>query len=123
MPLKKVPYATLEPLIRRHLSTTEDEATSALIRRLEPARDRGHLTRAELLAVCNWKSPRAIRHVRANDPVQVRRATKRALDTRSERGRPEALLSPTGVAVRMPSAITTTLYRLRNGSLALRAWA
>src|SRR5258705_8733537 len=105
MRIKKVPYATLEPLIRRHLSTTEDESTSALIRRLEPARDRGHLTRAELLAVCNWKSPRAIRHVRANNSEQVRRATKRALDTRSER-----------VASRPCSASKASRFRWRRRS-------
>src|SRR5258705_13949638 len=122
MRIKKVPYATLEPLIRRHLSTTEDESTSALIRRLEPARDLGHLTRAELLAVCNWKSPRAIRHVRANNSEQVRRATKRALDTRSERGRLEALLSLKGVSVPMASAILTLLYPRRYGVIDIRVW-
>jgi hypothetical protein len=122
MSLKKVPYATLEPLIRRHLSTDEEESTAALIHRLEPARGRGHLTRTELLAVCNWKSPRAIRHIRANNPEQVRRATKRALGTRSERRRLQALLSLKGVSVPMASAILTLLYPRRYGVIDIRVW-
>jgi hypothetical protein len=122
MPLNNVPHTTLEPLIRRHLSTTEDETTSALILRLQPARDRGSLTRAELLAICDWKSPRAIRHIRANNPEQVRRATKRALDTRSERRRLRALLSLKGVSVPTASAILTLLNPRRYGVIDIRVW-
>src|SRR5437899_295085 len=91
MPLKRIPYAGLEPLISRHLSTGEEESAVALIRELRAARERGYLTRRELEAVCYWKSPRAIRYIQTNTSAQVRGATKRALGSRSERVRLEAL--------------------------------
>ena len=94
----------------------------ALTHRLQSARDRGHLTRAELLAICRWKSARAIRHIRANNPGQVRRATKIALNTRSERVRLQALLDLRGVSVPMASAILTLLYPRRYGVIDIRVW-
>jgi hypothetical protein len=122
MPLEDLSFATLESLIRQHLSTREEESTTALIRRLSRARARGHLTRTELRAIGNWKSARAIRQISANSPAQVRRATKMALRTRSERLRLQALLSLRGVSLPMASAILTLLYPRRYGVIDIRVW-
>src|SRR5438876_6656536 len=97
MALQQLPYDRLEPLIRHYLDTDEDSSTSELIQRLGRARYRGYLTPAELQAVCYWKSPRAIQHIRANSPVLVRSATRKALATRSERLRLENLMRLKGV--------------------------
>jgi hypothetical protein len=112
----------LEPLIRRHLTTEEDEPTARLCRELRAVRDRGYLTRSELQKVCYWKSPRAIRHVRANTARQVRAATGRALRCRDEEGRIEALLRLKGVSVPMASAVLTLVSPRRYGVIDIRVW-
>jgi hypothetical protein len=112
----------LAALIRRHLSSEEDEGTVRLSRSLRAARQRGYLTRRELEAVCYWKSPRAIWHIRANTPATVRRATRAALATRSERRRLDALMQLDGVSVPMASAILTLLRPERYGVLDIRVW-
>jgi hypothetical protein len=112
----------LEPLIRRHLSTEEDEGTARLCRELRAARKRGYLRRSELEAVCRWKSPRAIHHVRANTGNQVRAATGRALRTRNEERRIEALLQLKGVSVPMASAVLTLVNPRRYGVIDIRVW-
>ena len=122
MPLKKLPYLRLEPLIQRHLSTCEEPSAVALTRELRSARGRGYLTKRELEAICYWKSARAIRYVQANSPAQVRNATKRAFSTRSERARLEALCTLSGVSVPMASAILTLLNPRRYGVIDIRVW-
>ena len=122
MALKKLPFRNVSVLLKHHLSTEEDVKTAALIRELRNARLRGYLTRAELKKVCRWKSPRAIRLIRHNSVARVRAATRRALATRSERLRLEALRTLDGVSVPMASAILTLLYPRRYGVLDIRVW-
>jgi len=122
MALSRLPYHRLEPLIREHLSTDEDESTAQLQAELRAARERGYLTRSELQAVCRWKSPRAIRHVNSNTPRQVRVATQVALATRSEQGRLRALTRLKGVSVPMASAVLTLLNPRRYGVIDIRVW-
>ncbi len=109
-------------LVRAHLEADEDESTDRLIADLGGARRRGHLTRPELLAVCRWKSPRAIRYVRSNPPGAVRDATRNALRSRHERDRVSALLVLRGVSVPMASAVLTLLYPRRYGVIDIRVW-
>ena len=122
MALRPIPYRRLETLVRAHLDTVEDEGTAALMRRLRAARARGHLTRAEMEAVCRWKSARAIHHVRSNTPAEVRAATREALRTRSERLRLAALTRLRGVSVPMASALLTLLHPRRYGVIDIRVW-
>jgi len=112
----------LRRLVREHLSPGDDEATRRLHRGLRAALERGYLTRSELEAVCHWKSPRAIRHIRANTPASVRAATRAALATRSERRRLEALMQLDGVSVPMASAVLTLLWPERYGVIDIRVW-
>jgi hypothetical protein len=72
--------------------------------------------------VCRWKSPRAIRHIRANPPRQVRAWTRAALGTRDEARRLDALRSLKGVSVPMASAVLTLLYPRRYGVIDIRVW-
>ena len=122
MALKKLPFRNVSVLLKHHLSTEEDVKTAALIRELRNARLRGYLTRAELKKVCRWKSPRAIRLIRHNSVARVRAATRRALATRSERLRLEALRTLDGVSVPMASAILTLLDPRRYGVIDIRVW-
>jgi hypothetical protein len=90
--------------------------------RVRAARRRGFVSRAEFLAMCRWKSPRAQHHYLRNGPARIREASRRALTTRSERQRIEALLVLHGVSVPVASAILTLLDPERYGVLDIRAW-
>ena len=109
-------------LLKQHLSTQEDANTATLIRELRPARARGYLTLEELEKVCRWKSARAIHLINCNSVARVRTATRRALATRSERLRLEALRTLDGVSVAMASAILTLLDPRRYGVIDIRVW-
>lgn len=122
MSLKRLPASGLEPLVRRYLSAEEDEATVKLIGRLQRAKTRGYLTATELEAVCYWKSPRAIHHIRKNSAARIRAVTRSALATGSERRRFESLLELDGVSVPMASALLTLLDPKRYGVLDIRVW-
>jgi hypothetical protein len=109
-------------LLRRELVTEEDPGTSALMARVRAARRRGFISRAEFLAMCRWKSPRALHHYQRNAEASVREASRLALATRSERRRIEHLISLDGVSVPVASAILTLLDPRRYGVLDIRAW-
>ena len=72
--------------------------------------------------MCYWKSPRAIHYVRSNSPTSVRAATRKALTTRSERRRLEALVQLQGVSIPMASAILMLLDPKRYGVIDIRVW-
>ena len=122
MALHPIPYERLEPLVRDYLSTEEDAKTAELIRQLRTATVRRYLIPAELEAVCYWKSQRAIRLIRRNSPEQVRRATRTALRTHSERRRLEALTRLKGVSVPMASALLMLVDPERYGVIDIRVW-
>lgn len=109
-------------IVRRHLSTTEDDATASLIARLRPARSRGYLTKGELEAACYWKSPRAIHHVRSNSRAAIRSATRTALATTNEIARVSALIRLRGVSIPMASSLLTLVDPRRYGVLDIRVW-
>lgn len=122
MGLKTIPYDKILSLVQDYLSKDEEKETADLIRQLHPARVRGYLTPIELQAVCRWKSPRAIQQIKRNTPFVIRRATQRALATRSERARLHELLSLRGVSVPMASAILMLLDPRRYGVIDIRVW-
>ena len=122
MALKRLPFRNVSVVLKHYLSTEEDVKTAALIRELRNARLRGYLTRAELEKVCRWKSARAIHLINRNSVIRVRTTTCRALTTRSERCRLEALTTLDGVSVAMASAILTLLNPRRYGVIDIRVW-
>jgi hypothetical protein len=67
---------------------------------------RGHYTRAEFLAVCEWKSARSRPLVAANSAADVESATRRALaPDADERERIDALLTLRGVGLPTASVL------------------
>ena len=74
------------------------------------------------MAACRWKSPRPIKHIRANSHHRVRAATRAALATRSETRRLEALLQLDGVSVPTASAVLMLLDPKRYGVIDIRVW-
>ena len=121
MPLGRVPYRSVEALLRREL-VEEDPATAALVGELADVRRRGWFTRGEFLQMCRWKSPRALRRYAANPAATVRRVSRAVLAARSERRRLELLTRLRGVSVPTASAILTLIDPRRYGVLDIRAW-
>lgn len=122
MPLKRVPYRTLRELLRHELVRNEDPKTMKLMEHLKPIKRRGWVSRIEFLAMCRWKSPRAIRYYRKNSAARIRRVSRAVLATRSERRRLELLTGLAGVNVPMASAILTLIDPRRYGVLDIRVW-
>ena len=122
MPVKRIEYVSLRRLLRRELIADEDPGTEDLIHRLRHIRRAGGFSRDEFLAMCRWKSPRAMGKCRRNSAATIRRISRAALATRSERKRMNLLASLHGVSVPMASAILTLVDPKRYGVLDIRVW-
>lgn len=96
--------------------------TRDVMKLLSGVRKRGFLTKPELIIVCRWKSPRAIRHIRRNTPRRVGRITREVFATRSEEQRITLLTGLHGVGLPMASAILTLTHPSRYGVLDIRVW-
>ncbi|MBL7127620.1 MAG: hypothetical protein ISS16_01395 [Ignavibacteria bacterium] len=122
MPLKDIPFKKLEPLIRRYLNTEEEEKVKVTIKELKVAKIRGSLTKADLIKVCYFKSPRTINQIKKNSDYKISTVTKKALASRSERIKLELLTSLHGVSVPMASAILMLTNPKRYGVIDIRVW-
>jgi hypothetical protein len=122
VPVKPLPYATLEDLFGREAVCEEDPATSALMARLRHVRRRRDFSRAEFLVMCRWKSARAAPNYERNTAPRIQRAARAALTARDERRRLDALTALSGVSVPVASAILTLIDPRRYGVLDIRVW-
>jgi hypothetical protein len=122
MSVRKPKYKTLRELLTYELVIEEDSKTSELIRSLRHVRQTKFLTKSELIAICKWKSPRAIRHIKRNSTARIRNLTHKALITKSERERIKYLTSLHGVSLPMASAILTLVNPRRYGVIDIRVW-
>ena len=122
MPIKNLSYVKLEPLIKDNLSTEEDEPTADLIKKLRPAKKRGWLTKDEMIAICRWKSPRAIRHIESNSEKLIKKQTGLAFSTRSEELKITELIGMKGVSIPMASSILMLTNPKRYGVIDIRVW-
>lgn len=117
-----MPYDNVAALLASELTREDSPETRRLIRDLRVVRQRGYLTRREFLAICRWKSPRAIRHCMKNSPGRIRRQSAIALASRDERVRFDALVSLDGVAAPTASALLTLTDPRRYGVIDIRVW-
>ncbi len=115
-------YRRLAELLRRELVSAEDANTAALVRELRHVKRAKQFSRAELIKMCRWKSPRATRHYERNTAAAVRRVSREALRARSEGRRLEILTGLDGVSVPTGSAILTLIDPRRYGVIDIRAW-
>lgn len=105
-------------------SYTENEGPKflGLIRRLRIARIRGYMQKEDLIAVCNWKSPRARHLCLQNHGNSVVGASRVAFATKDEAERMHALVALSGVSVPMASAILSAYDPGRYGVIDIRVW-
>jgi hypothetical protein len=120
--IRRPQYPSLAALLARELVEEDDPATAGLVRRLAPVRRRGWFTRGEFLAMCRWKSPRALHHCRRNTPARIRAMSRALLSTRDEGRRLTLLTGLQGVSVPTASAILTLVDPRRYGVLDIRVW-
>ena len=109
-------------LLEDNLSTEEDEPTSDIIKKLRPAKKRGWLTKDEMIAICRWKSPRAIRHIEFNSEKLIKKHTGLAFSTRSEELKITELIVLKGVSIPMASSILMLTNPKRYGVIDIRVW-
>ena len=122
MPIKKLPYTKLEPLIKKYLDTNENEKTKELIKELSGVKRRGFLTTSELEKICRWKSPRTINIIRKNSERVISHLTKKVFSTKSERKKIELLTRLRGVSIPMASSILMLTNPKRYGVIDIRVW-
>ncbi|MDZ4845331.1 MAG: hypothetical protein SH857_07250 [Chitinophagales bacterium] len=123
MPLQKIPYDSLEPLIKKHLETKErPDGTEQLIKELKVVKKRGNLKKSELEIICHWKSARAIRLIKSNSEGIINKLSKEALNTRSEKRKMEFFTKLNGVSVPMASSILMFIDPKRYGVIDIRVW-
>jgi len=122
MPLRKIPFKKLEPLLKKYLSKQEYPETRKLIKKLSVVKKRGYLRKSELVEVCRWKSPRAIHLIMSNPESQIRRVTEQTFGTRFEKRKLELLTSLSGVDVPMASSILMLTNPKNYGVIDIRAW-
>lgn len=122
MALRKLPYKRLQHLIGLHLSTKEWSPTQKVIDELSGSKQRGYLTKPELIKVCRWKSPRVIKHIKRNRVDTIEKATRAAFATRSEQKKLLLLTSLNGVSVSMASSILMLTNPRRYGVIDIRVW-
>lgn len=122
MAIRKPKYKTLRDLLAHELVIEEDPNPADLIKSLRHVKRNKVLTKSELIAICRWKSPRAIRHIKSNDAATIRSLTQKALSTRSEQKRIECLTALRGVSLPMASAILTLIDPKRYGVIDIRVW-
>ena len=111
----------LTRLLRTHL-VPEDPDAASLIHDLRHVRRRGEFTRSEFLAMCRWKSPRAIGRCESNSHHRVRAVSRRIFESRVEAERLDLLTGLEGVGIPTASAILTLTDPRRYGVLDIRAW-
>ena len=115
-------YRDIAELLGSELTLEDSPETRRLIRDLRVVRRRGYLTKSEFLAICRWKSPRAIRHYAKNSPHRIRRQSTLALASQDERARFDALTALDGVGAPVASAILTLTDPRRYGVIDIRVW-
>lgn len=112
----------MKSLLNRFMDNNECSHTNYLFGYLEYAKKRMWLKKAELLAICNWKSPRSLHHIDENKEVDVRGITFKAFDTKDEMDKIKILTTLKGVSIPMASAILMFMSPSKYPVIDIRVW-
>ena len=108
--------------IIKSYSRVEGSKFCSLVQQLRRARTSGYMSKADLIAVCNWKSPRARPLCQKNHSNSVIAVSRAAFSTPNEQTRMRSLVSLHGVSVPMASAILAAYNPRRYGVIDIRVW-
>lgn len=115
-------YQKIEPLLIEHLSVDEWPDTLTLMKEFREVKQRGWLTKNDLVKVCYWKSPRAIHYINRNRPSIIKETTALALKSRNETIKITELTRLNGVSIPMASSLLTLVNPQRYGVMDIRVW-
>lgn len=115
-------YDSMIEKIIESYSKQEGPKFQSLGARFRAVRLRGYMSKEDLIAVCNWKSPRARPLCLSNHGNAVIGASRLAFFMRDEEARMQALIQLNGVSVPMASAILTSFDPKRYGVIDIRVW-
>lgn len=93
-----------------------------LMKMMKAAQHRGHMTKMDLIAVCEWKSSRARPLCSSNHTNTIKAASMRSFQTTNEAERMENLLTLSGVGIPMASAILAAMNPRQYGVIDIRVW-
>jgi hypothetical protein len=122
MPAINLPAGKFEKLVEENLSIEEWPDTVLLINEFRMVKQRGWLTKDDLIKVCYWKSPRVIHHINANKPAFIKEITATALKSRNEASKMVELIKMKGVSIPMASSLLTLIDPKRYGVMDIRVW-
>ena len=115
-------YKNIQELIRKNLSTEEDEPTRNLIDELKGILHRGYFTKEEFLKMARWKSPRPENWYLFNSEDKIIQVSKKVFSTNYEKRRIELLTQLQGVSIPVASAILMLTDLKNYGVIDIRVW-
>jgi len=122
MGLRKLPYKGLDDLFKDNKTEKADAKTAAVLKIFKKTKQRGWITKSDLIAVCRWKSPRAIHHIQSNRPQIVKTISRKAIQSRNEEEKMRLLVLLKGVSIPMASSILMFLNPRKYGVIDIRVW-
>lgn len=100
----------------------EDEKTLKLFKELKFIKKRGYLTKAQLLKILQWKSPRPLKHYITNSEKDVKEITRLSFSTTNEKLKIHILTALRGINYPTASAILMFYDKQKYPVLDIRVW-
>lgn len=91
--------------ILKTIPNQEDEKTLELFKKFDALNKQDFLTKAQLIDILKWKSPRPLKHYIANSETEVKEITTHAFASKSETLKIHILTALKGVSIPAASAI------------------
>lgn len=108
--------------ILKTIPAQEDEKTLALFRKFKTLNKRGYLTKAELVEILKWKSPRPLKHYLANSEKAVKETTSLAFAAKDDTLKIHILTALNGVNLPAASAILMFYNPKKFPVIDIRVW-
>ena len=122
MALKKIPYQSIDVILKKHLDDNESSYTAYLLNKIRAARKKGYLTKEEFILICNWKSPRSLQLVKQNTSNKIKSITKSVITSKDEGFVIKQLIKLKGVSIAMASALLMFLNPKKYPVIDIRVW-
>lgn len=114
----------LHDLIRRHLENPHNAKSERAFQEFHRyIKKKGYIDQKRLKDISGWKSSRARRYIRHQDPQMVKSISRLALRLKDDEYSTRILLALRGVGTPTASAILSMAYPQRYGVIDRRAWS
>ncbi len=106
----------------KQITDEEDKGTIELFQHLKSIKKQGYLTKAQLIKILRWKSPRPLRYYEANTEENIKEITSVAFATKNESLKIHILTALVGVRYPAASAILMFYDKNQYPVLDIRVW-